>query len=214
VPRSGGVVGRDRKGFTLVEVIVVLVILAILAAIAIPALTGYIDKAKDKKYIADARNAMAAVRAVISEAYAEGDITANATAAAILTSGTALHTNKKYFSVQTLSNAMTKDSNGYYKEAAKLIGTSFPKTSKEPGVWHIQFYGPNDPSSTLLNAPAFFYRFFPDGPNSGKDVAVVTYGLTFSDDDYTSSSAFFTALETSGQIDPRAGYKVLHLIYG
>jgi prepilin-type N-terminal cleavage/methylation domain-containing protein len=46
VPRSGGVVGRDRKGFTLVEVIVVLVILAILAAIAIPALTGYIDKAK------------------------------------------------------------------------------------------------------------------------------------------------------------------------
>ncbi|MDR2163760.1 MAG: prepilin-type N-terminal cleavage/methylation domain-containing protein [Clostridiales Family XIII bacterium] len=39
---------RGRAGFTLVEVIVVLVILAILAAIAIPALTGYIDKAKIK----------------------------------------------------------------------------------------------------------------------------------------------------------------------
>ncbi|MDR2163479.1 MAG: prepilin-type N-terminal cleavage/methylation domain-containing protein [Clostridiales Family XIII bacterium] len=37
---------KRRGGFTLVEVIVVLVILAILAAIAIPALTGYIDKAK------------------------------------------------------------------------------------------------------------------------------------------------------------------------
>jgi prepilin-type N-terminal cleavage/methylation domain-containing protein len=37
---------RGRTGFTLVEVIVVLVILAILAAIAIPALTGYIDKAR------------------------------------------------------------------------------------------------------------------------------------------------------------------------
>ena len=37
---------KDRKGFTLVELIVVLVILAILAALLIPALTGYIDKAK------------------------------------------------------------------------------------------------------------------------------------------------------------------------
>lgn len=37
---------NKRRGFTLVELIVVLVILAILAALLIPALTGYIDKAK------------------------------------------------------------------------------------------------------------------------------------------------------------------------
>lgn len=36
----------NKKGFTLVEVIVVLVILAILAAVAIPTYTGYIDKSK------------------------------------------------------------------------------------------------------------------------------------------------------------------------
>ena len=34
---------KNKKGFTLVELIVVLVILAILAALLIPALTGYID---------------------------------------------------------------------------------------------------------------------------------------------------------------------------
>ena len=37
---------RNNKGFTLVELIVVLVILAILAAILVPALLGYIDKAR------------------------------------------------------------------------------------------------------------------------------------------------------------------------
>ncbi|MBQ1326631.1 MAG: type II secretion system protein, partial [Eubacterium sp.] len=40
---------KNNKGFTLVELIVVLVILAILAAVLVPALLGYIDKAKKKK---------------------------------------------------------------------------------------------------------------------------------------------------------------------
>ena len=42
---------KKKKGFTLVELIVVLVILAILAAILIPALLGYIDRAREKKDI-------------------------------------------------------------------------------------------------------------------------------------------------------------------
>ena len=37
---------NTKRGFTLVELIVVLVILAVLAALLIPALTGYIDKAR------------------------------------------------------------------------------------------------------------------------------------------------------------------------
>jgi prepilin-type N-terminal cleavage/methylation domain-containing protein len=61
-----------KRGFTLVEVIVVLVILAILAAIAIPALTGYIDKARDKALIAEARNVRTALQAIASEQYGEG----------------------------------------------------------------------------------------------------------------------------------------------
>ena len=38
-----------HQGFTLVEIIIVLAIIAILTAIMIPALTGWIDKAKEKK---------------------------------------------------------------------------------------------------------------------------------------------------------------------
>ena len=46
---------HNKKGFTLVEIIVVLVVLAILAAIAIPAVLGYIDDAKKSKYTEEAR---------------------------------------------------------------------------------------------------------------------------------------------------------------
>lgn len=62
---------HKNKGFTLVELIVVLVILAILAALLIPALTGYIDKAKEKKIVAETRMVVTAVQTVVSEAYGQ-----------------------------------------------------------------------------------------------------------------------------------------------
>ena len=60
---------NDKKGFTLVELIVVLVILAILAALLIPALTGYIDKAKEKQILAETRQLVMASQTMVDEAY-------------------------------------------------------------------------------------------------------------------------------------------------
>lgn len=64
---------KGRKGFTLVELIVVLVILAILAALLVPALTGYIDKAKEKSVVAEARMILQAVQTEVSEIYGTSD---------------------------------------------------------------------------------------------------------------------------------------------
>ena len=61
---------NKKKGFTLVELIVVLAILAILAAMLVPALTGYIDKANEKKIVATARQYYIAAQATVSDAYA------------------------------------------------------------------------------------------------------------------------------------------------
>ena len=60
-----------NKGFTLVELIVVLVILAILAAILVPALLGYIDNARSKQIVLNARSAMIAAQAEMSSIYGQ-----------------------------------------------------------------------------------------------------------------------------------------------
>lgn len=57
----------NKKGFTLVELVVVLVILAILMAILVPSLVGYINKAKDKQIEANARAVYIAAQATVAE---------------------------------------------------------------------------------------------------------------------------------------------------
>lgn len=60
---------ENKKGFTLVELIVVLVILAILIALLVPSLTGYIAKARKKAVLVEARNMQMAAQTVVSEKY-------------------------------------------------------------------------------------------------------------------------------------------------
>ena len=78
---------NKKKGFTLVELIVVLVILAILAALLIPALTGYIDKAKEKSIIAETRQAVMAAQTLVDEEY--GGLTLADSSTAITIEGNA-----------------------------------------------------------------------------------------------------------------------------
>lgn len=58
---------KNQKGFTLVELIVVLVILAILAAFTIPAMLGFIEDAKGKAYVSQAREVYLAGQTVATE---------------------------------------------------------------------------------------------------------------------------------------------------
>lgn len=63
---------ENNHGFTLVELVVVIVILAILAAILVPALLGYIHKAKKQQDILRAKNCLTAAQTEFTELYALG----------------------------------------------------------------------------------------------------------------------------------------------
>lgn len=57
---------KNKKGFSLVELVICLVIIGILTSIALPALSGYIDEANQKASIMEARNYYAALQTTAS----------------------------------------------------------------------------------------------------------------------------------------------------
>jgi len=57
---------RNKKGFTLVELIVVIAIIAILAAVSIVGYQGYINKARTSNDITDARNMTGVLQAYMT----------------------------------------------------------------------------------------------------------------------------------------------------
>jgi prepilin-type N-terminal cleavage/methylation domain-containing protein len=129
---------KADKGFTLVELIVVIVILAILAAILVPALLGYIDKAKNQKEFLKAKSCMTATQAILSEYYAKGKELPVTKATGFENSST--HKNIYYIMDDTFIKEVLKTADIGDNECGQIaFGCSGPMTDENGKLSHAGF---------------------------------------------------------------------------
>ena len=99
---------ENKKGFTLV-------IIAILAAMLIPAMTGYINKAKEKSITSETRQAVMAAQTLVDEKYATNQET-QITVDDVETSSVKFDDIKKLAEVKGTISKVTVDEDGKVTE--------------------------------------------------------------------------------------------------
>ena len=164
-----------KRAFTLVELIVVLVILAIIAAMVIPALTGYIKKAKRAKYIQAADEARVAAQAIMTELYGLGPGVTSGTANINNGDGTTTYTgggagaDVRWDTSRYAFN--DEDARSWGDRILNLMGRGRGDSENEPyifvfGVGNPNYYGVDSPERYTVyyiayvedsSSPAIFY---------------------------------------------------------
>lgn len=147
---------KNRKGFTLVEIIVVLVILAILAAFTIPTMMGFVGDAKAKAYIAEAREVYVAAQATATEMTAKGGLTPTELATAL--SSAQVKVNREATPNPTISQQASFQMFTYINGdlnpiAERKSALSTDKDGQKYGyTWWEVVMGPDSTNSTWLAA--------------------------------------------------------------
>ena len=118
---------RNKKGFTLIELIVVIVIIGILAAIVIPRLSGFSDTAKEGADIATATTIGHAVAAAYADDAGDGTIDTTA--------------------YDAVSELITLE----------LLPTGTSSDSQTDGAWVITINGDGDVTVAGTTAGTVFY---------------------------------------------------------
>ena len=122
---------KNRKGFTLMELIVVLIILAILIAALTPVLIGWINDARETAERANGRTVLLAIQTVVTEARGRG------TWADGTTTVTIANTTPATIGSQPRFQALMRDAAIYNSTAAQYLTPFGTGTGTTPAVTGI-----------------------------------------------------------------------------
>lgn len=115
---------RNRKGFTLIEIIVVIVILAVLMAIAVPSVMSYINEGNNAKYQSIARAVLVNSQTEVAKAVANGGIKATDKEVSSTTHATSDDKSETLFNKIIKDHTYTgADTNGIEISSITLTGT-------------------------------------------------------------------------------------------
>ena len=189
----------NKSGFTLVELIVVLTILAILAALLIPALTGYIEKAKKDKVITETRMLHEAVQTITSELYA-GSTQWKASSGAVTLASSSGNSVSAFFSA--LAGVNLKDC---YDETVKL--SEVPSLQDESGHFFAIINGNGKVHSIIYTARGYLGLYSSDTKQyeAYKIGETTDYG-TVSDSFY---STYYSSIYYDAAIDGNSSDNIL-----
>ena len=134
----------NRKGFTLIELMVVIFIVGILAAVAIPIMRGRIDAAKWSEGKASAGSIRTAIRAVIAEKGNDYDFATNISGDLAALGFAATDLSGKYFNQADYTFAMVNGGGAVEPTYTITVG---PSTAAE---------GPTTPASMTLDEAGTF----------------------------------------------------------
>lgn len=97
----------NKKGFTLIEIIVVVVILAVLFAVAVPSVLSYINEADDAKYYAKGRSILNAAQVEAAMLKATGTLSS----AELLNNNDKIITNSQVENAKFITITLSNDNN-------------------------------------------------------------------------------------------------------
>ncbi len=115
---------RNKKGFTLIEIIVVIVILAVLMAVAVPSVMSYMNEGQKAKYEAVARTVLINAQTEYANAVADGASDPKVTAQTNTNSATKKHNYGDDVTVSDVAITLTKnDGTAEDKDVASVTAT-------------------------------------------------------------------------------------------
>ncbi len=151
----------NKKGFTLVELVVVIAIIGVLAAILIPTMMNYVKKSRMRTANSNAKLVFESINNMASDKVADGDAVTSITAA-----GVAVSTYKGSSNVLEAAVWDALKDNG--ENGAGYVALSYDPNSKNAANW-VQWQTNNTATNQITGQ-------WPNAPKNVEDAEKIKFG--------------------------------------